>query len=69
MIVFGLKGIVYTGDFHYIARVCVNKAVWLHDGMVSGKTCKYEDKLSEFTDSDLSTCNGKTSSLIIYSQK
>ncbi|KIM72209.1 hypothetical protein PILCRDRAFT_82085 [Piloderma croceum F 1598] len=68
-IVFGLKGVVYTGDFHYIARVCVNKAVWLHDGMVSGKTCKHEDKLSGFTDSDLSACNGKTSSLISYSQK
>ena len=71
-IVFGLKGIVYTGDFHYIARVCVNKAVWLHDGMVSGKTCKYEDKLSEFTDSDISTVDvmEKHHPLsFIYSQK
>ena len=65
-IIFGLKGIVYTGDFHYIARVCVDKAGSLHDGEL---TCKYEDKPSEFTDSYLSTYSGKTSSLYIYSQK
>jgi len=68
-LVFGLKGVVYAGDFHYISRVCVDGAVWLHDGMVTGKNCKYEGKLSAFNDSDLSTCNGKVLSLVIYSQK
>ena len=60
---------MYAGDFHYISRVCVDGVVWLHDGMVTGKNCKYEGKLSAFNDSDLSTCNGKVLSLVIYSQK
>jgi hypothetical protein len=47
-IVFGLKGVVYTGDFHYTARVCINRNVWFHDGMVTGKQCKYEGRLSTF---------------------
>ncbi|KIM74019.1 hypothetical protein PILCRDRAFT_80449 [Piloderma croceum F 1598] len=68
-LVFKLKGVVYAGDFHYISRVCVDGVVWLHDGMVTGKNCKYEGKLSAFNDSDLSTCNGKVLSLVIYSQK
>ena len=68
-LVFGLKGIVYAGDFHYTSRICANGLVWFHDGMVTGRSCTYEGKLNVFTDSDLSVCNGKTSSLIIYAQK
>src|SRR5882762_10029565 len=68
-LVFGLKGIVYAGDFHYTSRVCAKGLVWFHDGMVTGRSCTYEGKLNVFTDSDLSVCNGKTSSLIIYAQK
>jgi len=68
-LVFGLKGIVYAGDFHYTSRICANGVVWFHDGMVTGRSCTYEGKLNAFTDSDLSVCNGKTSSLIIYAQK
>src|SRR5882762_3706944 len=60
----GLKGIVYAGDFHYTSRVCANGLVWFHDGMVTGRSCTYEGKLNVFTDSDLSVCNGKTSSLL-----
>ena len=69
IIVFGLKGVVYFGDFHYTARICTNKKVWFHDGMVTGGECTYEKMLTEFTDSELSTCNGKTSTLVIYAQK
>ena len=69
VVVFGLKGIVYFGDFHYTARVCTGGSVWFHDGMVTGRGCTYEKKLSEFTDAELSTCNGKTTSLVIYAQK
>jgi hypothetical protein len=69
VVVFGLKGIVYFGDFHYTARVCTGGSVWFHDGIVTGRGCTYEKKLSEFTDAELSTCNGKTTSLVIYAQK
>jgi len=69
LVVFGLKGIVYFGDFHYTARVCTEGSVWFHDGMVTGRRSTYEKKLSEFNDADLSTCNDKTVSLVIYAQK
>jgi hypothetical protein len=68
-VVFGLKGVVYTGDFHYTARVCIDGNVWFHDGMVTGRRCKYEGKLNTFSDSDLSTCDGKILSLVVYAQK
>jgi hypothetical protein len=68
LMVFGLKGIVYHGDFHYTARVCTSGSVWFHDGMVSGRKCVYEKKLTEFTNSELSTCDGKMASLVIYAQ-
>jgi hypothetical protein len=67
-VVFTLKGVVYTGDFHYTSRIFINGNVWFHDGMVTGRKCKYEGKLSAFTDADLSVCNGKTLSLVVYAQ-
>jgi hypothetical protein len=36
-VVFGLKGIIYTGNFHYTARVCTHGVVWVHDVMVIGR--------------------------------
>jgi hypothetical protein len=68
MKIFYLKGIVYFGDFHYTARVLTKRAVWFHDGIVTGRRCKYEKKLSEFTDVELSTCQGKVLSLVFYAQ-
>jgi hypothetical protein len=68
LVVFGLKGIVYYGDFHYTARVCTGGSVWFNDGMVSGRECTYEKRLTEFTGSDLSSCNGKSASLVLYAQ-
>jgi hypothetical protein len=68
MVVFTLKGIVYFGDFHYTSRICTGGSVWFHDGMLSGRQCIYEKRLSEFTDSELSTCHGKTMSFVFYAQ-
>jgi hypothetical protein len=67
-VVFGLMGVVYFGDFHYTARVCIRNSVWFHDGIGTGKNCVYEKELSEFTDSELSTCRDKILSLAIYAQ-
>ena len=66
---FGLRGVVYFGDFHYTARVCVRGSVWFHDGMGTGKNCTYKKELGEFTGTELSECRGKILSLAIYSQK
>ena len=68
LVVFGLKGIVYYGDFHYTARVCTGGCVWFNDGMISGRKSTYEKGLTEFTGSDLSSCNGKSASLVFYAQ-
>jgi hypothetical protein len=68
MVIFGLKGVVYFGDFHYTARVCVGRKVWFHDGIATGRKCTYEKTLSDFTDSELSTCGGRTLSLVVYAQ-
>ena len=68
LMVFGLKWVVYHGDFHYTARVCTDGSVWFHDGMVSGHECIYEKRLTEFTGSELSTCKGKLVSLVIYAR-
>ena len=43
---YGLKGVIYTGDIHYRGRICVDKNVWFHYGMVTGKICKYEGKFT-----------------------
>ena len=68
LVVFGLKGVVYHGDFHYTARVCTDGSVWFHDGMVSGRECTYEKKLTEFTGLELSTCEAKSATLVLYAQ-
>jgi len=69
LVVFGLKGIVYFGDFHYTARIVNEGHVWFHDGITTGKNCKNEGKLSTFTNKELSSCNDKMISLAIYAQK
>ena len=68
-VTFSLKGIVYFGDFHYTSRVCSGNSVWFHDGMTTGKECTYEKKLSDFTDFELTKCQNKTVSQIIYAGK
>ena len=40
----------------------------LHDGMVSSRKCTYEKRLIEFTGKELSTCNGKSATLVFYAQ-
>ena len=57
LMVFGLKGVVYHGDFHYTAQVCTDGSVWFHDGMVSGRECIYEKRLTEFTGCQLAKVN------------
>jgi len=67
--VFVLKGIVYHGDFHYTSRVVANGSVWFHDGMVTGRGCDYEKQLDKYRDNELSTCHGKSMSMVFYAQE
>ena len=68
-VVFVLKGIVYHGGFHYTSRVIVDNSVWFHDGMVTGRECEYEKLLDEYGDNELSTCHGKSMSMVFYAQE
>ena len=63
-----VKGVVDHGDFHYTTQICTGGSIWFHDGMVSGQKCTYEKRLTEFTGSELSTCNGKSATLVLYAQ-
>jgi hypothetical protein len=67
-VVFYLKGIIYFGVFHFTAHVCAGGSVWFHDGMTTGRGCTFEKNLSKFTDSELSVCNGKCLTLVVYAQ-
>ena len=68
-VVFILKGIVYHGGFHYTSRVIADNSVWFHDGMVTGRGCEYEKPLNEYSDNELSTCRGKSMSMVFYAQE
>ena len=68
LVVFSLKGVVYHSDFHSTAHICTNGFVWFHDGMVSGWECTCEKRLTEFTGLELSTCNGKSATLVLYAR-
>ena len=68
MVIFSLKDIVYSGDFHYAIHICVNKNVWFNDGMSTGRSSTYEKPLVEISGTDLSICGDKTASLIEYAQ-
>ena len=54
---------------HNYLHICTNDNVWFHNGKVTSRKCKYEGKLSAFTDVDLSVCNEKTLLLVVYVQK
>ena len=60
---------MYHGDFHYTSRVMEDNSVWFHDGMVTGRECEYEKLLSEYSDDELSTCHGKSISMVFYAQE
>ena len=68
IVIFSLKGIVYFGDFHYTSGICVDNHVWFNDGISTGKKSIHEKLLSEFKDAELSICNDKTVSLVVYAQ-
>ena len=65
---FKLKGIVYHGGFYFTSRIIIdNNAVWYHDGQL-GPNCRFENELSDFSETDLNSCGGRQISLIIYTQ-
>jgi Helitron helicase-like domain at N-terminus/PIF1-like helicase len=65
---YNLKGIVYLGDFHFIAQIITpDNMVWLHDGIETKEQCQYVGNLDHYSELDLLTCNGKEARLVVYS--
>lgn len=70
-----LRGIVYWGANHFVARIVdKDKNVWYYDGIATGRKSRYEDKLSAFTDAQLSAHLDdhnvlRKAVLIIYAKK
>jgi hypothetical protein len=43
--------------------------VWFHDGRATAKTCYKKGLLSDFSKTDLLTCDGKMAMLVVYIKK
>jgi Helitron helicase-like domain at N-terminus/PIF1-like helicase len=64
-----LKGIVYSGNFHFTCRIVSDKNVWFHDGMTTKSTCQKEGHITDFTDKKLMMYNNTVAVLAIYAKK
>jgi hypothetical protein len=59
---------LHHGGFHFTFQIIIdNNAVWYHDGQL-GPNCRFENELSDFSETDLNSCGGRQISLIIYTQ-
>jgi hypothetical protein len=64
-----LKGVVYSGDFHFVSRIISDKDVWFHDGMVTKSKCHKEGHITDFTDQTLMIHKKRHAVLAIYAKK
>jgi len=64
-----LKGIVYSGDFHFTSRVISDKDVWFHDGMITKSKCQKEGHITDFSDKTFMTRLNTHAVLVIYAKK
>lgn len=70
-----LRGIIYWGGAHFVSRIIdTDKNVWYYNGMTTGRKCEYEDKLSSFSDAQLSIHKdehgvSRKAIMVIYAKK
>jgi hypothetical protein len=70
-----LKGIVYSGNFHFICRIISDKTVWFHDGITTRRKCDKVGRcdkvghITDFSDKTFMTCNNKHAVLAVYAKK
>jgi hypothetical protein len=64
-----LKGVVYSGEFHFVSRIISDKDVWFHDGMVTKSKCYKEGHITDFTDQTLMIHKKRHAVLAIYAKK
>jgi hypothetical protein len=64
-----LKGVVYSGEFHFTSRIISGKDVWYHDGMITRSKCWNEGNATSFSEKKYMSCNNKDAVLAIYAKK
>jgi hypothetical protein len=64
-----LKGIVYSGNFHFTCRIISDKNVWFHDSITTKSKCDKVGHITDFSDKMFMTCNNKHAVLAIYAKK
>jgi hypothetical protein len=65
-----LKGIVYLDEFHFTSHIITSDyKVWFHNGKITARTCYEEGLLSDFSNTDLLTCDRKMAILVVYTEK
>jgi hypothetical protein len=63
-----LRGIIYSGGFHFTARIIhPDGSIWYHDGQ-KGHLCEKDGSLKSKNDKDLRSCRGRKLVLAIYAQ-
>ena len=64
-----LKGVVYSGEFHFVSRIISDKDVWFHDGIITKSKCCKEGHITDFNDKMLMMHKKKNAVLAIYAKK
>ncbi|KAF8224058.1 hypothetical protein L208DRAFT_1513871 [Tricholoma matsutake] len=64
-----LKGVVYSGEFHFTSQIISDKNVWYHDGMTTKSKCWDEGNAASFSEKTYMSCNNKNAVLAIYAKK
>ncbi|KAF8239845.1 hypothetical protein L208DRAFT_1559972, partial [Tricholoma matsutake] len=64
-----LKGVVYSGEFHFTSQIISDKNVWYHDGMTTKSKCWDEGNAASFSEKTYMSCNNKNAVLAIYVKK
>ncbi|KAJ7602174.1 hypothetical protein DFH06DRAFT_1024193 [Mycena polygramma] len=63
-----LRGIIYGGHGHFTCRVIKNnRSFWYHDGIATGRRCRFEGRITESTDMNgFSNCLGNRVVAVVY---
>ncbi len=65
-----VRGIVYSGNNHFVAQFMDSKKnIWFHDGMTTRTTCVLQGHLKNMTERQLIKCGEKQAVMVIYGKK
>jgi hypothetical protein len=64
-----LRGIVYSGQFHFVSRYISDNKIWYHDGITTRDNCIEDGFLDVCTLKDLQIRQNKKIVLAVYAQE